>query len=108
MLYNLGHLMNSEYYVGLDAIPALGLNSAAELEAQLKNIIDSIKTGARLPATTLKLEVRPNVYQQYLYARLLPSPEVSRLHTAISQHVSSVGMGWQLGSNGNGFRMKYV
>ena len=61
-----------------------------------------------MPETTLELFVNFNVRQQFLYARLLPSKEVARLTTAISQHVSGVGVGWELGDNGNGFRMKYV
>ena len=63
-----------------------------------------------LPASlqSVKTTVRFNQKENFLFARVEPACDFSRVATALSQHVANVGLGWQLASNGNGFRLKYV
>ena len=68
----------------------------------------SIFTGVLPVYEELTTRVSFNVWEQYLFARVDPSKKFSKLATAVSQLVSTVGVGWTLANNGNGFRMKYV
>ena len=108
-MYSLPILRNREYGVGQDAFEFLGHTSTTELLEDLAPITSSLKSEGKLPATTIVVTtVSFNVREQFFFARVMPSVDVARIMTAITQYVCTVGTGWELASNGNGFRLKYV
>ena len=80
MFNNVYSVSSKEYGVGQNAIHALGLFSAADLENDLKQITESIKNHGVLPACEeITTRVNFNVHEQFLFARVEVSQQLASM-----------------------------